>query len=115
VEIHHIIPWETCRSHKYENLIALCPNCHSRADAGKIDRKALRLYKLNLRFAHDKFSQLEMDMLFELARMREGHGAPWTPYMLIFFKRLLDAKYVQVVRQSGISVVFGGVDSTPAF
>jgi hypothetical protein len=40
--------------------ILFCPNCHRRADRGEIDRKSLRLYKLNLRFAHDKYSQLEM-------------------------------------------------------
>ena len=41
------------------------------AGNSKIDRKALRLYKPNLRFAHDKFSQLEMDMPFELAKIPE--------------------------------------------
>jgi 5-methylcytosine-specific restriction endonuclease McrA len=51
VEIHHIIPWEHCKEHNYENLIALCPNCHARADKGEIDRKSLRLYKDNLRYA----------------------------------------------------------------
>lgn len=48
VEIHHIVPWETCKSHDFENLIALCANCHRRADSGEIDRKALRLYKSRL-------------------------------------------------------------------
>jgi hypothetical protein len=91
------------------------PNCHSRADAGKIDRKALRLYKLNLRFAHDKFSQLEMDMLFELDRMPPGQGAPWTPYMMIFFKRLLDSNYVAVAGNPYISINVGGIETTPAF
>src|SRR5258708_15613587 len=62
VDVHHIIPWSKCKEHKYENLIALCPNCHQRADSGEIDRKSLRLYKRNLRFAHDKYSQLEMDI-----------------------------------------------------
>src|SRR6266540_3875151 len=45
VDVHHIVPWERCREHTYDNLIALCPNCHRRADAGDIDRKALRIYK----------------------------------------------------------------------
>jgi uncharacterized protein DUF3298/HNH endonuclease len=48
VEIHHIIPWETCQSHDFENLIALCANCHRRADSGEIDRKSLRMYKSRL-------------------------------------------------------------------
>jgi hypothetical protein len=46
--IHHIIPWETCKKHEFPNLIALCPNCHDMAHAGKIDRKALRKYKAEL-------------------------------------------------------------------
>lgn len=45
VDVHHIIPWEKCQDHSYDNLIALCPNCHRRADSGEIDRKSLRLYK----------------------------------------------------------------------
>src|SRR5258707_11347680 len=45
VDIHHIVPWEQCRKHEYDNLIALCPNCHRRADAEEIDRVSLRLYK----------------------------------------------------------------------
>ena len=56
VELHHIIPYETCRSHNYENLIALCPTCHARADRNEIDRRSQRIYKANLRYAHDKFS-----------------------------------------------------------
>jgi uncharacterized protein DUF3298/HNH endonuclease len=48
VDVHHIIPWEKCRAHDYGNLIALCPNCHRRADAGEIDRSSLRLYKARL-------------------------------------------------------------------
>ena len=45
VDIHHIIPWEECKIHGPDNLIALCPNCHRLADRGKIDRKSLRKYK----------------------------------------------------------------------
>lgn len=47
-ELHHIIPWSKCKKHEFENLIALCPNCHVRADRGEIDRKALREYKRRL-------------------------------------------------------------------
>jgi len=41
VDVHHIVPYEQCKKHEYENLIALCPNCHRRADRGEIDRKSL--------------------------------------------------------------------------
>jgi len=46
--VHHIVPWEICKSHDFPNLIALCPNCHRRADAEEIDRKSLRMYKARL-------------------------------------------------------------------
>jgi hypothetical protein len=48
VDVHHIVPWETCKDHAYDNLIALCPNCHRRAGSGEIDRKSLRMYKAKL-------------------------------------------------------------------
>ena len=48
VDIHHIVPWEKCKEHDYYNLIALCPNCHRRADAGEIDRSSLKIYKARL-------------------------------------------------------------------
>lgn len=48
VDLHHIVPWEQCGTHDYDNLIALCPNCHDRADRGEIDRKSLRMYKARL-------------------------------------------------------------------
>ena len=59
VQIAHIVPWETVREHTFDNLIALCPNCHDRYDnKGEIDRKAMLQYKANLsaksRVAHDE-------------------------------------------------------------
>jgi 5-methylcytosine-specific restriction endonuclease McrA len=39
VDVHHIVPWAQCQAHEYDNLIALCPNRHRRADSGDIDRK----------------------------------------------------------------------------
>lgn len=96
VDIHHIIPWESCKEHCYENLIALCPNCHRRAGSGQIDRKSLRIYKANLRFTHDKFSQFEVDMLFEAAKQEKGQGLLYPAFCDLFVKRLLDAEYVQL-------------------
>ena len=112
VEIHHIIPWTEGQAHDYENLIALCPNCHRRADAGDIDRKSLRLYKLNLRFAHDKFSQLEMDVLFELYALDEKKGVFWPPYLLILLKRILESGFLEVERPPK-AVTTGGMRINP--
>jgi len=48
VDVHHIVPWSARQEHAFENLIALCPNCHRRAHQGQIDRKSLLLYKARL-------------------------------------------------------------------
>ena len=112
VEIHHIVPWENCKAHEYDNLIALCANCHRRADRGEIDRKALRIYKANLRYTHDRFSQLEVDVLFEVSRAPPGSGIQWPPFMLLLIKRLLDTGYVARVESQG-GVFIGGMKSNP--
>ena len=48
-EIAHIVPWAESQDNSFENLIALCPNCHTRFDQKKeIDRPAIKMYKHNL-------------------------------------------------------------------
>lgn len=101
IEIHHIVPYSQCQIHEYENLIALCPNCHRRADAGHIDRPALRLYKANLRFAHDKFSQFEMDLLFQLVQVPPGQALLFPSFLALLIKRLLDANYARIDVNTG--------------
>ena len=111
-EIHHITPWETCQSHQYENLIALCPNCHVRADRGEIDKKSLHLYKSNLRYTHDKFSQLEVDVLFECYRQPPGGKIQWPPFMKVLIKRLIESEYIEVTERSG-GVFISGMKASP--
>jgi hypothetical protein len=96
IEVHHIIPWSSTKEHKYEELIALCPNCHSRADCGKIDRKALRIYKANLRYTHDKFSQFEVDTLFDLHDKSPNVHGLIPEFLTLLIKRILDAEYVEI-------------------
>lgn len=100
VDIHHIVPWSETEAHDYDDLIALCPNCHRRADRGDIDRKSLRIYKANLRYAHDKFSQFEMDTLFDLGSIPENYARPFPEYLGLLIKRLLDAEFVQLLQPS---------------
>jgi hypothetical protein len=112
VDVHHVIPWAQCQAHEYDNLLALCPNCHRRADRGEIDRKSLRLYKLNLRFIHDKYSQLEIDVLFDLFRIPPGQGIQWPVAMLILLKRILDSGFLHIHTAHG-SISSFGMDLTP--
>ncbi len=114
VDVHHIVPWAQCKAHDYDNLIALCPNCHRRADRGEIDRKSVRLYKLNLRFIHDKYSQLEMDILFELHKMPPGKALAWPPFNNILIKRLLESGYV-AIQQASATVKLAGMQASPNY
>jgi HNH endonuclease len=58
-EIAHIVPFSKNKEHKFENLIALCPNCHTRYDKGEIDRLSMFEYKKNLKTIHLNFSTIE--------------------------------------------------------
>ena len=112
VEIHHIVPWSKCQEHKYENLIALCPNCHKMAEKGDIDRKALRIYKANLRYAHDRFSQYEVDILFVL---HSGQKIQFPPFMVLLINRILDARYVDIVENRAVSMRVSGMEMSPVY
>ena len=114
MDIHHIVPWSKCKEHKYENLIALCPNCHRLADRGRIDRKSLKIYKANLRYAHDKFSQLEVDILSDLYKEPENARLQFPSFMMILINRILDAEYVEVeLPESSVQIL--GMEMKPVY
>lgn len=66
IEVAHIEPWAVVKAHEPENLIALCPNCHTRFDRGEIDRKAMLIYKQKLIFLSERYSRFEMRVLEHL-------------------------------------------------
>ncbi|MEG4249572.1 HNH endonuclease signature motif containing protein [Microcoleus sp. Pol10D4] len=63
VDIHHIVPWETCQKHEFDNLRALCPNCHRKAHDGDIDRKSIKMYKHNLSIVNSRYGDYERRIL----------------------------------------------------
>jgi hypothetical protein len=113
VEIHHIVPWEVCKAHDYHNLIALCPNCHARADRGEIDRKSLRIYKASLRFTHDKYSQFEVDVLTEACKLPNGVAMAYPRGMGLLVKRLLESNLVSLQENSSGSASMLGIRVDP--
>lgn len=113
VEVHHIIPWEQCKEHEYDNLIALCPNCHRRADRGEIDRKSLYIYKANLRTIHDKYSHFEIDVLVELYRLPAGTQTEFPTFLLLLVRRLIEAEYLYVQNNPIGEVVILGMQINP--
>jgi len=92
-EIAHIIPWDKVKKHEYENLIALCPNCHARADRGEIDRESLRICKRILQRLTDRYDRFELVILNEL---RLGKPVIMAGNMLLLIKNLLDDKLVSI-------------------
>jgi hypothetical protein len=70
VEINHISEWATVKEHTFDNLIALCPNCHARYTKGEIDRKAMLMYKLNLGVVNSRYNDFER-------RVLEAFGEAW--------------------------------------
>ena len=68
VELAHIVPWEKVQEHTFENIIALCPTCHSRFDKKEIDRKSLMRYKANLTIVNSRYGDLERRVLEAFAK-----------------------------------------------
>jgi 5-methylcytosine-specific restriction endonuclease McrA len=63
VEIAHIVRYRDEKSHKFDNLIALCPTCHSRYDREEFDRKSMTLYKYKLSIVNNRYKDLEEGLL----------------------------------------------------
>ena len=52
------------QEHTFENLIALCPNCHDMYDnEKKIDRKSMLIYKANLGLLNSRYGETERRIL----------------------------------------------------
>jgi hypothetical protein len=78
VELAHIEPWAKVQEHTFENLIALCPTCHTRYDNGKIDRLSMKHYKANLTILNSRYGDLERRVLFLFAKA-ETATSIWLP------------------------------------
>lgn len=67
-EIAHIVPYATSGDNSFENLIALCPNCHTRFDIVRdIDRKSIRMYKRNLAILNSRYGEFERRIFAHIA------------------------------------------------
>lgn len=71
-EIAHIVPWEKTQDNSFENLIALCPNDHTRYDQKKeIDQIAVQMYKQNLGVLNGRYGEFERRVFSLLAESGE--------------------------------------------
>lgn len=67
----HIVSWSDTSNHNYENLITLCPNCHTLYDTGKIPKEAIIAYKKKLMFLNEVYSPFELDVLDYLKKNKQ--------------------------------------------
>src|SRR6266849_611308 len=115
VEIAHIIPWETVQEHTFDNLIALCPNCHDRYDKKhEIDRKSMLQYKANLSVINQRYGDLEKRVL-QLFADDPNAGYIWLAggFDILLMYLIKDGLLVETGKNSG--VVMAGVPSAKEY
>jgi hypothetical protein len=114
VEIAHIIPWEQAKDHTFDNLIALCPTCHSRYDKGEIDRKAMLQYKANLSVLNGRYGDLEQRVLRLFAENPDACQI-WLPggFDILLLNLLKDGFVIDTGQNSG--VILAGVPSAKLY
>jgi hypothetical protein len=79
VEVAHIVPWAEVKTHEFANLIALCPNCHTAYDSGRIDRQSMLRYKSNLALLSSRYGDVERRVL-EYFALNPKQRAVWLPW-----------------------------------
>lgn len=93
VEVAHIIPYSQMPEYTFENLIALCPTCHTRYDNKQIDRKSMLQYKANLTILNSRYSDLERRLIEDYAETeREEYIYPY--YFSVLLKYLALDGYI---------------------
>lgn len=114
VDVAHIVPRDGTND-VFENLIALCPNCHRRYDRGDFDRKSMRQYKANLAVMNGRYCEFERRVLETFAERPDEQGALLIPgSMDIMLKRLIQDGYALLHHPSELgmpSMDIGGVPS----
>jgi hypothetical protein len=103
VEIAHIDARAKGGADEFDNLIALCPTCHTRYDAGGIDRSAMLQYKANLALLNSRYGDVERRVIEWFAvSIHDGIDEIRLPHSLdILMWHLRDDGMVEVVRRDG--------------
>jgi hypothetical protein len=116
VELAHIEPWSKTREHTFDNMIALCPTCHTRFDQGHIDRKSMRMYKANLTIVNSRYGDLERRVIEAFARNPSATAVDLPGSLVVLLMYLLQDGLLMSAKMEGrISAVSGGsaVELTP--
>lgn len=104
VEVAHIVPWPKVKEHTFENLIALCPNCHDLYDKDKkIDRKSMLIYKQNLGLLGSRYGEFERRVLHLFCESQKANAIrlPGLSEIQVYYL-LKDGLLVKNGKNSGI-------------
>jgi HNH endonuclease len=106
VEVAHIEPRKGDGSNDvFENLIALCPTCHTRHDKGEVDRPAMRQYKANLSVVNSRYGDVEKRVL-EFFADDPGNNAIQLPggFSLLLRNLIKDGLLEEMPIHSGVTL-----------
>jgi hypothetical protein len=105
------VPWSEGREHVFDNLIALCPNCHSRFDRGEIDSLSMTMYKRNLGLLGSRYGEAERRLLDMFAQNPSANVAAFSHPMDFEFMYLLRDELIRRV-EMGTAIVHSGPSGT---
>jgi hypothetical protein len=95
-ELAHIEPWSKVHRHEFDNLIALCPNHHTRFDVERrIPSASIRRYKANLAVLNGRYSTLERRLIEAGRSMPPGAEFPIHIGVRILISNLLEDGLVE--------------------
>lgn len=97
VEIAHIAPYAETSDNSFENLIALCPTCHTRYDTGQIDRPSMRQYKANLSVVSDRYNDLERRVIEYFAERPDDNTIFLPGGLQLFFSYLVKDGLLEIM------------------
>lgn len=69
MNLHHLDPVSQGGSNTFDNLIALCPNCHALHHGGVIPHESLRAWKVLLLSLNEAFDKRAVDILLALRKL----------------------------------------------
>jgi len=113
LEIHHIVPVAEDGSDTADNLVALCPNCHSLHHKGEITEDSIRAWKMLLLAVNEAYDRESVDLLLALD---ESDGSIFaTGDSLPHYSSLVAANLVEFSQHGGPNYGRGGPAHPPVY
>lgn len=109
IELAHIVPWSETKEHTADNLIALCPTCHTRYDRGDIDRKSMYRYKANLFLITTRYCDFEIRVLQTFSDSTEMEEIKLPGGLDVMLEYLI--KDGLLIEKGHVAIYFNGVPS----